>query len=246
MRKYSPDRESRKFRPALVPTLVTLVLLPLLAGLGFWQLQRADEKRALLDAFESGTVIQRLESPHAIRELPDLGRFQSIEMSGRYLTERQFLLDNMTEGGPGFHVLTPFLPTDGDEIVIVDRGWVPKTFGTGRLPDVTVPDGQRTISGRTSRLPQPGLRLGAASEDLTGWPRVVQFPTAGELGLLLEEEVMDTLVLLDDDQPDGYLRVWKPVEFGPERHVGYAVQWFALATTLLVIYGALNFRKGKP
>jgi len=33
-------------------TLFTLLLLPLLISLGFWQLQREDEKRALAAAFE--------------------------------------------------------------------------------------------------------------------------------------------------------------------------------------------------
>ena len=38
----------RAFRPGLLPTLVVLVLLALLLALGGWQLQRADEKSALL------------------------------------------------------------------------------------------------------------------------------------------------------------------------------------------------------
>ena len=42
-----------RFRPGLAPTLVVLALLPLLVWLGFWQLQRADEKRALLAEFQN-------------------------------------------------------------------------------------------------------------------------------------------------------------------------------------------------
>ena len=44
------DRRSMRgaFRPGLLPTLVVLGLLPVLLWLGTWQLQRADEKRALL------------------------------------------------------------------------------------------------------------------------------------------------------------------------------------------------------
>ena len=39
----------RAFRPGLLPTLVVLALLALLLALGGWQLQRADEKSALLE-----------------------------------------------------------------------------------------------------------------------------------------------------------------------------------------------------
>jgi surfeit locus 1 family protein len=31
--------------------------------------------------------------------------------------------------------------------------------------------------------------------------------------------------------------------FGPERNVGYAVQWFGLAAALLIIYFTVNSRK---
>jgi cytochrome oxidase assembly protein ShyY1 len=36
-------------------------------------------------------------------------------------------------------------------------------------------------------------------------------------------------VLLDADAPDGYVRDWQAPTLGPERHVAYAGQWFALA-----------------
>jgi surfeit locus 1 family protein len=37
--------------------------------------------------------------------------------------------------------------------------------------------------------------------------------------------------------------VWRPaVGFGPERHLGYAIQWFALAIALLVIFISLSFK----
>jgi len=48
---------------------------------------------------------------------------------------------------------------------------------------------------------------------------------------------------LDADQPDGYERVWRPaLEFPPERHLGYAVQWLALAIVAIVIFIALSLQ----
>ncbi len=46
-------------------------------------------------------------------------------------------------------------------------------------------------------------------------------------------------------EPDGYVRTWSPPGFPPMRHIGYAVQWFALALALLVIYLVTNLRQGR-
>ncbi len=40
------------FRPGLWPTVATLLLLPLMTGLGIWQLERASWKQGLVDMHE--------------------------------------------------------------------------------------------------------------------------------------------------------------------------------------------------
>lgn len=235
-------RHRSRFRPGLWPTLATLALLPLLAGLGIWQLQRAAEKQALYTAFQEGSDPVTVAGPAPGRALGDLPRFQAVRVEGRYLPVRQFLLDNMTDGGrAGYHVLTPFAPAGGGPAVLVDRGWVPKTFG-GPVPEIGMGSNPGAVTGRISRLPRPGLEL-AGGEVGGGWPRVVQFPRTSELARALGMPLADRVILLDAEAPEGFLRAWRPAGFGPERHLGYAVQWFALAATLLVIYGVLGFRR---
>jgi surfeit locus 1 family protein len=51
------------------------------------------------------------------------------------------------------------------------------------------------------------------------------------------------IVLLDQTEPFGFERIRQRNEFGPERHVGYAVQWFGLALTVLIIYFVVNFKR---
>jgi len=75
---------------------------------------------------------------------------------------------------------------------------------------------------------------------------VAAFPSHAELAQLLGESSWTKatdLVLLDAAQPDGYVRDWGPPGFPPMRHLGYAVQWFALALTLFVIYVVTNLRR---
>jgi surfeit locus 1 family protein len=75
------------------------------------------------------------------------------------------------------------------------------------------------------------------------WPRRLLFPTAAEIGAATGYLVRDFQVLLAAGEADGYLRDWRPTVMTPDQHLGYAVQWFALAVALVVIYAALNFRK---
>jgi surfeit locus 1 family protein len=63
-----------------------------------------------------------------------------------------------------------------------------------------------------------------------------------EVAEALSAQVYPQVVLLDDDQPDGYLRDWRPPGMAPDRHVAYAVQWFGLAATVLVTWVVLSFK----
>ena len=228
----------RTFAPSLAATLPMLLLLALLLWLGTWQLDRAGQSRAQLEAYARGDAAA-VPLPPAPRTLP---RYSRVRLVGRYLAERQFLLDNMTHAGAvGYRVLTP-LVTERGETVLVDRGWLPAGPSRATLPAIAVGDEPREVVGRVDALPRPGIELGAASAS-GPWPRVVGFPKLAELAGALGRPLYPDVVLLDAGAPDGFLRDWHPGGLPPERHVGYAVQWFALALTLLAGYVVASLRR---
>lgn len=230
------SRTRRRFAPSLGYSLLALAGLALFASLGRWQLERAEEKRALIESFRRGGE-QLLELPSG---LSPVERYQRLRARGRYDPARQFLLDNMTfDGQAGFRVLTPLLLEDG-RVLVVDRGFVPGGGDRGRTPEIAVEDAPREVVGRADTLPRPGIEL--ASPPAAGWPRIVSFPRIEELGVALGQRVFPQILLLDPDQPDGYLREWTPAVMGPERHVGYAVQWFGFAAVTCVLWVVLSFR----
>ena len=232
-----------RFRPGRAPTLAVIVLCPLLASLGFWQLDRAAQKRQLAEGFASGSEAVSLAGASIGEDMAKLPRYQRVVTSGSY-EGRQFLLDNMTHDGmAGYQVLTPFRVEGSDVRVLVNRGWIPKAFGTSLLPDVRIGEESRRIRGRITRLPRPGLELTTDTRPLPEWPRVVQFPVMAELAEALGEPLAPRMLLLDAGESDGFVREWSPLEFGPERHVGYAMQWFAMSATVLIIYVALNLKR---
>lgn len=233
----------RRFAPTLLATAITIAGIASFARLGFWQLSRAAEKNALQAQYAAGQEsVVELSAANA----GSLVRYQRVRARGRYDSAHQILLENLPSamGQPGYRVVTPFELEQGGW-VLVDRGW--RRLGATRsdIPDVTVNGGVRTISGQLSALPRPGVRL-ATGEAAAGWPRVMSYPERATIERALQRAVLPGLVLLDADQPDGYERVWQArIDMGSERHLGYAVQWFAFAVLAVVLYVVMALRRGR-
>jgi surfeit locus 1 family protein len=233
---------SRLFSPTAFMTLLTMVLIALLVSLGRWQLRRAEEKRVLYESFAAGadaTLPVDLATPH-------LRRYQHVEASGRFDQTRQILIDNMFDGERvGYFVITPFALTGGGW-VLVNRGWVPLGRSRAERPAIPVAPVVRTLRGRADNMPSPGIHMGTPLPLAPPYPVVANFPKQADIARLLGESSWTDaadLVLLDPGEPDGFARHWSAPGFPPMRHIAYAVQWFALALTLFVIYIVTNLRR---
>lgn len=227
---------NRVFAPSLFGTLLAALLLAGLANLGFWQLRRAEEKREVLAAYAAG---QGTSVPLTEGNATQLPRYQQVVATGKYESDRQLLLDNMPSkaGTPGFRVVTPFRLDGGRGLVLVDRGWVPVGADRAVLPAIDVGGDHREIRAMLDELPRPGVRLGTAGVAGEGWPKVVNFPRHDELVAMYGEPLLEPLLLLDPAADAGFERFWEArFGFEPERHVGYAIQWFSLSAALLVLY----------
>ncbi len=212
--------------------------------LGFWQLGRADEKQALLDQYAKA---QQTQVEITTQNAANLPRYQRAKVSGHFDPAHQILLDNMPShtGQPGFRVLTPFETSAG--WLLVDRGWLPLGKTRSELPDIPVVNDPRTITGTIDELPRAGIQLAAPPVDpKTPWPRVLSFPEQSALEQQLGHALIPGLLLLDASQPDGYERIWEVhLGFMPERHIGYAVQWFAFAVAAIILFVITSFRTKK-
>jgi surfeit locus 1 family protein len=236
---------SRLYSPRPFTTGLTLVVLALLIWLGRWQIHRYHEKQVLFDAFERGTTST---VPLDATSAP-MSRYQHVEARGHFDPSRQILIDNMVDGERvGFYVITPFALERGGW-VLVNRGWVPLGARRSDLPPVPAETAERQITGRISNLPAPGIHLGTPVALAPPFPIVAGFPTRAQIQSVVREgrwsEAGDA-ILLDATEPDGFARHWTPAEFPPMRHLGYAVQWFALALALTVIYFITNTHRVVP
>jgi len=224
------------FRSALLPTVVALALLTLLMALGFWQLDRARQKEAIQAAFQANLK----GAPVDLRELDVADaehRFRRVEIVGEFDAGHQILLDNqIVDGQPGVHVYTPLRIAGTDEAILVNRGWIPLSPVQQELPPLSAPTGVQRLSGRLAQPANPGLQLGEPVLDT--WPARIPYLDYQQVSRALPYALLPAVVLLNPSAENGFQRRWQPTfgGIGPERHQGYAVQWFALALTLLVLY----------
>jgi len=224
-----------------------LLLCALFLRLGVWQWHRAAYKRALLAAYAEQAArppasLNALLQDSTLESFPQYLKVQAL---GSYDPGRQLLLEDMThEGAVGYEVLTPFQLETG-ALVLVDRGWVAAT-PAGGAPDIGVPGGQREVRGILGTLPVPGLRLGKPAPPAAGWPKVLFYPSGADVRRLYGDKLMNPILRLDPADADGYVREYSPdVGLPPERHLGYAFQWVALAVAVFGVWLVVNLRRGK-
>ncbi len=231
----TPPPPRRRVRRLLAGVLA-LGMFCLLLTLGFWQLERAQFKENRLERTSQREASAPVTLQQALsRGGPEEWQYLPVRMSGRFLGDTQFLLDNRTLGGrAGYHVLSPFAGADGS--VLVNRGWLPVGDDRSVVPTVDVATQPATITGRLVPPPRPGLLLGDDGHVGKGWPRVVQSVNVEKMSLELGRNLQSAMLRLDPAS-DACLRCeWSAVAgIGPERHRGYAVQWFSLAAALVVL-----------
>ena len=232
------------FRPTPWPTVVTLLLLLLMTGLGIWQLERAAWKQALVETHEGRSRLP----PIALRpgvKLSDEVQYRRVFARGYYDMEHQLLLDNKTyQGRAGYQVLTPLHLAEADAVVLVNRGWVPLGKSRAELPDIPGTDGEVLVDAIVMLPPLKIFRLADVDEVNADWPKVVQQIEMEKLEQLLGVTLEPLTLLLDKGDEFGFVRDWKAV-YGVtvDKHRAYAVQWFTLAVVLLIIYISVNSRR---
>jgi cytochrome oxidase assembly protein ShyY1 len=218
-------------------SFLALALLPVLVSLGFWQLDRADEKRALQALFQerqSSGVIDFED----LTVTDDL-RYQPIRFVGRFLNEKIIFLDNrIYKGRFGYEIIVPFEVVDSNQLLLVNRGWVEGDRSRRTLPTIEPVLGSVLLTGEVY-VPQ-GEMLSLGKSQTTSWPRVLQSVDVASLANEFEQKLFPYTVRLSVDSVAVLQPNWVVINLQPAKHTGYAVQWFAMSFTLLIIMFLAN------
>lgn len=202
--------------------------LCLLAGV--WQLHRYDYKKNLLTLYQSHFTAQPKLFTEIVNSNEDL-QFQSVRVQGEYVNALMMLIQNRYyQGKIGFEVLTPLRIQGEKKLLLIDRGWTNQPDTIAAVKDVQL------ILGRIKLLNEWQFTLGKNILAPNASPLVMQKIDIQELSNLTHQAYFPYILRLDAAQPHGFVRDWIVTTVLPQRHMGYAVQWFALAMVLFIAY----------
>lgn len=215
-------------------TAFVMFFLPLCVGLGFWQLHRANEKRAIEKTAQQSQLLPAQSIESAELSAGNLA-FRKVLIEGKFDNAHVFFLDNRThQGKPGYEVLVPFESKQGNTY-IVNRGWVAATDSRQILPTITAIQDQQQIEGYIYVPTSEPIVLAEDKLSLQ-WPKVVSKADLRQISGILQKQVFPYTIRLLQDKDDGLIRQWPVVNMSPMRHIGYAVQWFAMAVALIILF----------
>ena len=233
------NNKSKKPLPSWLPLVVGAALVALFAGLGAWQISRGFDKRIEYLSFEDDTGFASWQDGMEIEP------YQHLQVTGTYNNENQVLLDNIIVNSRyGYYVITPLLGVGEGPVLLINRGWIERTADPIKMSTLSVPSEWVTVRGRVGRLPRAGMKMGDAFTPGDDWPKTAVYPSYEDMAGALGTDVQPFVLLMDQEEEHGFSRQWTPGGFGPEKHFGYALQWFAMAAVLsgLLIW---NHRKKK-
>jgi len=227
--------------------LVFILFFSLFSGLGVWQLKRADEKRDIERLINARSADVPLVLSGPVGWDAKKIEYQKIKVSGEFVPKGQLLIDNiLRDGAPGYHVITPFRIAKTQLHILVNRGWVAQGISRQQLPELDLPSGMHTLEGivRTpSALPfvDSSTETLAPDEPYNLWLYIDLQKYQAESPL----KVMAFAMLQNSDTGDGLLREWPAYKAKVAMHIGYAIQWFAFAIIVSLIFIGIGRKHGK-
>ncbi len=225
--------------------LAAVLASAITARLGWWQLDRAQQKldlQARISARGSLPPLPQADLPRSEADAAAL-HYRPVQLRGRWLADQTLYLDNrQMNARQGFFVVTPLLLARGDA-VLVQRGWMPRDFSDrSRLQPLPAQPGEVLVTGRLAPAPSKLLALAGAEQGPIR--QNLDLPTlAQDLGLALrplsvQQTEPSRAAPAEADAPaaiadDGLLRQWPAVAVDVGKHHGYAFQWFSLSALLV-------------
>ena len=228
----------------MIPTLAAFLSVALMVKLGFWQYDKAEQKRQLQSTYDSRMLQQAVSIPHRVIDIEDW-RYRRLVATGHFDATYQIFLDNQVEGEvAGYHVITPFIPNDGGAVLLVDRGWV-EMGNRASLPVIRTSSVNRQITGFAWIPSTKYYELGSAVDKPNQWQTVWENINLSRYAKRVPFETLPFVLRLDSNQPDGFERHWVMPAERIEMHLGYAFQWWGFAATVLIIWLYVNFKRNE-
>lgn len=235
------------FNYKLLPSLVFIIFFTLFIKLGFWQLDRADQKKIINMAFVERQNQPPIPLNKETIQMPIIDIiWHHVTISGEFLNDKNIILDNqVVQEKAGFLIYTPFKILDSNKIILVNRGWYPLSNSRNDVPNIPPIKGAQAIEGEINQMPSSGISLGKViTEKLDESSFRLQKMDYEVLSSLIGKDLMRYVVKLKKPIFDKtyVIDLGIPVP-DSDKNYGYAFQWFAMAFTLFIIFIKLGLKK---
>jgi surfeit locus 1 family protein len=217
----------------IVATVLVVAAAVVFVRLGFWQLDRLEQRRATNALAKEHIEAAPVDLASILEEAngdPDALRFRRVVVRGTYDTNEEVLIRSQVHlGQAGFHVITPLVADDG-WVVLVNRGWVPLSMDTPPV-DARPDTGELLVEGWV----QPTqTRPALGPEDFPGDQTVFNRIDVGRIGEQMDHSLASVYIVAMGEWDEALPVPVAVPDFEDEGpHLAYAIQWFGFAVVVL-------------
>jgi len=216
----------------ILPSILITATFAFLVSLGFWQLERADDKRSIEASIKQANTgsIELIKKEEGLQSK----EYYEVRLQGKYLSDKQFIYDNqIVDQVSGYYVLTPYALEGQSKAILINRGFIPWNGRRDKLADIVIGQETREIKVQISK-PIKRMEL-KPSEVGIQFPVLIQSIDLQDMADRAKVDFSSVIGLLDASASNGFIRKWEPYTGSIEKHIGYAVQWFLMALVLAII-----------
>jgi len=232
-----------EYQIQLLPLLICTFTVIILISLGIWQIGRLKEKTLFLNTIKSNMSAPPLELEAINIDMThSLEKYRRVKISGHFLPNKDLHLygrQSMSTEKDGYYLITPF-QTNNNKIIMIARGW----FSSRYKKIINNRDDYSTeITGII--LPTEKPRTFILDNDINNnvWFTLNLQQASEILGLKLEDfyifmehaNAMSNNMLVP-------LSIDRLMQVRND-HLEYAITWFSLAVSLIVIFIIYHRRK---
>lgn len=224
---------------SMTPLLCVICVFMILCGLGFWQIQRLQEKQNIISSIQT-SLLQPASQYHPSNESSYQHNHKYV-LSGNFKYDKSMFLYGAhprDEGRHGYFVVTPF-ETEGTHILI-KRGWISPVSVEAFLHQQRHIDqsrDQRQITAVLKRIDSDAQHQTHKNDNHRNIWFYIDIPAMSRFTTQeLEPDLY--MVLLDGEPLPHHLAMSTPTDIIQieNNHLVYAITWFALAIIAVLMY----------
>jgi len=210
--------------------IFAIIFVPITISLGFWQLDRAEEKREIIANYDELLTSE----PINLNVKTIYKNWQPITTIGRFKDIVIFEDNAILSGRAGFKIYHLFENGDGS-YVFVHRGFIERNMVKNNLPFIDLPKGKQSLEGSVLIKKDNSFVQDIEESDA----RIIQEFNIERLinkfPILKDRYLHPFLFNLDIRDNKKFLAIEKPVNMAASKHIGYAIQWFGLCIALIIL-----------